>query len=224
MVTAQSVTVDIGTDHAYIPIYLVENQLIPAAIAMDINEGPLNRAKEHVKANGLSDKIVLRLSDGFHALKPGEAGTAILAGMGGGLVMRILKECPETVSSLQECILQPQSEIAKVRTFLLKEGYLFLQENMIREEGKFYLIIKVKPPAYEIHTMEYWSETEVCYGKLLLESKNEVLKQFLEKEIALKQGIMKDLGKQKSCRAKNRMEELRLDLQQAKKGLEYYAL
>lgn len=224
MVTVGYPTVDIGTDHAYIPIYLVKNQLVPRAIAMDINEGPLRRAREHVIASGLSGQVVLRLSDGLRALEPGEAKSAILAGMGGGLAIRILSDCRETASGLSECILQPQSEIAKVRAFLLGEGFTFLQEDMVLEDGKFYPVMKVRPPVREVHIPIDWTQTELQYGKLLLEGRNRVLKQFLEKEILLKRRIMGELDEQKSCRAKERIEELRLDLQRAEKGLGYYAL
>lgn len=234
MVTAGYTTADIGTDHAYIPIYLVENRLIPNAIAMDINEGPLKRAAMHVKANGLSEQIALRLSDGFCALHPGEAKTAILAGMGGGLVMKILKDYREVTCSLEECILQPQSKIAGVRAFLLSEGFIFIQEDMILEDGKFYPIMKVKPPVQGIHIdecrskaglhIENWSEAELLYGKLLLRSKNKVLKKFLEKDITQKKEIIKELEIQKSCRAKKRIEQLQTELKLAEKGMGYYAL
>ena len=136
LVTAGYITADIGTDHAYIPIYLVEHGLIPSAFAMDINEGPLSRAREHVEENGLSDRIELRLSDGLCALQPGEAETAVLAGMGGGLMIRILKNSPDVTAGMKEFILQPQSEIARVRAFLLEEGFLFIREDMVLEDGK----------------------------------------------------------------------------------------
>ena len=120
MVTAGYTLADIGTDHAYIPIYLVEHQIVPRAVAMDINEGPLDRARAHVEKHGLTGQIALRLSDGMKELRPGEAQSAVIAGMGGALMIRILQDSKETVESLRECILQPQSEIAKVRAFLLQ--------------------------------------------------------------------------------------------------------
>ena len=115
---------DIGTDHAYIPIALVEQNRIPGAIAMDINEGPLQRAGEHIAENKMEKKIEIHLSNGFSALKKGEAESAVIAGMGGGLMIRILTEGEQIAKSLKECILQPQSEIERVRRFLLEEGYV----------------------------------------------------------------------------------------------------
>ena len=82
MVGTGSVLADIGTDHAYIPIWLVSRGSVPRAVAMDVNEGPLKRAQENILQNGLEEKIETRLSDGFKALAPGEADAAVIAGMG----------------------------------------------------------------------------------------------------------------------------------------------
>ena len=133
---------DIGTDHAYIPIFLVEEGRVPSAVAMDINRGPLDRARENIMESGQEDKIQIRISDGFSALEEGEADAAVLAGMGGGLTIRILREGADVVRTLKECILQPQSEIEKVRAFLLAEGFSFTDEDMVEEDGKYYPIIK----------------------------------------------------------------------------------
>ena len=114
LVTAHYKLADIGTDHAYIPIYLTQQKKITEAVALDVNEGPLQRAEEHIRENGLEAEIETRLSNGFQALQPGEVQSAVIAGMGGGLVIRILTEGEEVVRKLEECILQPQSEIGKV--------------------------------------------------------------------------------------------------------------
>ena len=145
-VTAGYTLADIGTDHAYIPIELVRTGHIPQAIAMDVNRGPLERAEENIREHGLSERISTRLSDGFSAMEPGEADSAVIAGMGGGLTIRILKEGERVVNTLKECILQPQSEIEKVRAFLLEEGFLFIAEDMVEEDGKYYPMMKVMPP------------------------------------------------------------------------------
>lgn len=227
LVAAGHITVDIGTDHAYIPIYLIEKGFIPSAVAMDINEGPLMRAKNHVEEAGLLNQIDLRLSNGLEKLHQGEAWTAVIAGMGGGLMCQILKDNWEITLSLHECILQPQSEIAKVRAFLLKEGFLFIQENMVYEEGKFYPMMKVRvhgsdPKAKE--PVDAWSETEIRYGKLLLDEKNPILKQFLEREYTLKSKIMKRLKEQGGEKAKIRIRELEEEIEYINKGRMYYAV
>ena len=136
---------DVGTDHAYIPIYLTQNGLVPSAIAMDINKGPLERADTHILEHGLDGKIVTRLSDGLVNLKMEEADTMIAAGMGGGLVIHILNEDPAKTRSLKELILQPQSELAKVRRYLEEHRFRIVAEDMVEEDGKYYPIMKVIP-------------------------------------------------------------------------------
>ena len=100
LVTEGASVADIGTDHGYIPIYLMQNEIVSKAIAMDINGGPLERARMHIVGHGLKGKIETRLSNGLEALAPGEVYTMIAAGMGGCLIIRILEECMEVVKSL----------------------------------------------------------------------------------------------------------------------------
>ena len=228
LVTAGSVLADIGTDHAYIPIWLTESGRIKGAVAMDVNPGPLERAEENIREHGLKDHICTRLSDGFAALKPGEADCAVIAGMGGGLTVRILREGRSIVRTLKECILQPQSEIEKVRAFLLEEGFLFIKEDMVEEDGKYYPMMKMAPPGRRTErtcgTAETWDETELRYGRCLLQEKKPVLRQYLEREIRIKRQILEGLQGQDSTRAVSRMQELEKEIENAEKGMKYYAV
>lgn len=214
---------DIGTDHAYIPIWLVSRGRTPWAVAMDVNEGPLMRARENIREAGLEGKIETRISDGFAALRPGEADTAVLAGMGGALMIRILREGADVVRSLKECVLQPQSEIEKVRTFLLKEGFSFIREDMAEEDGKYYPMMCVRPPSSAKETEE-WTDTELQYGRLLLMGRHPVLRDYLEREIRIRTAIIDSLKSSDSDRAGQRIRELRAELECAEKGLKYYDL
>lgn len=126
---------DVGTDHGYVPIYLVERKHIPSAIAMDIRTGPLERAREHIRMYGMEDYIQTRLSDGVAALKPGEADTILIAGMGGGLVKHILESGRVICEQAHGLVLQPQSELPKVRRFLMENGYVTEREEMVMEDG-----------------------------------------------------------------------------------------
>lgn len=147
MVCPGNILADVGTDHGYIPIALVRREQIPSAIAMDLREGPLERAKEHIASAGLKDRITTRLSDGVAALSPGEADTIVIAGMGGRLIVRILQQGEQVCKAAAELILQPQSEAASVRRFLRENGYRITQEDMVLEEGKFYPIIRAEHAA-----------------------------------------------------------------------------
>lgn len=144
-VTPGSRVADVGTDHGYVPIYLVERGLCPGAIAMDVNEGPLTRAEEHIRAEGLSDRIQTRKSDGLAALAPEETDAVVIAGMGGALMCRILQDATAFLEAGRELILQPQSEWFKVRRLLSASGYRITKEWFLEEEGKYYVVIKAGP-------------------------------------------------------------------------------
>ena len=221
LVTTGNRIADIGTDHAYIPIFLIQKQHIPSAIAMDVNDGPLMRATEHIREYALEDRIETRLSDGFQELKAGEADTAIIAGMGGNLVIRILKEHWNITCSLKECVLQPQSEIAKVRAFLLEEGFLFIEEDMALDDEKYYPMMKVVPPSQK-RNPEVWTETQLRFGKLLLEKQHPVLYQYLQREERIHRQILKSLESKDGERIEERKRELEEELLHIWEGLEYY--
>lgn len=142
LISEGNVLADVGTDHGYVPIYLMEQGKIPRAIAMDINAGPLERAKEHIAGCGMGDYIETRLSDGLEALRAGEAESILIAGMGGGLVIHILEAGEAVARSVKELVLQPQSELERVRIFLEKNGYVTDAEDMVLEDGKFYPMMR----------------------------------------------------------------------------------
>lgn len=208
---------DVGTDHGYIPIYLVETGKNPSAIAMDINKGPLKKAEENIALHGLEDYIVTRLSDGVHKLQAGEADCIIIAGMGGGLVMKIMQAAGTIENDVTEWILQPQSELWKVRQYLIESGYRVVQEDMVLDEGKFYPMMKVKK-----EQSEEYSFTELCYGKLLLQQKHPVLKQFLEKELKIKTEILEKLDAVNSESSTGRKEEIKKEIEIIKDALSIF--
>lgn len=212
-VTDGNVLADVGTDHGYIPIYLMQEKRIPRAVAMDINEGPLQRAKEHIALYGLGDYIETRLSDGVAALTPGEVDTILIAGMGGGLVMHILEEGKEVCHRAKELILQPQSELERVRNYLWMNGYVILEENIVLEDEKFYPMMRVQ--YQNLPNEEYADNLLFCrYGKLLLEEKHPVLREYLEREQKLYSDILTNLSKTAvSEKTKERMVEVEEVLQ-----------
>ena len=209
MVTPGSTVADVGTDHGYIPIYLVKNETIPHGIAMDVNRGPLSKAVENIRAYGLSERIETRLSDGLTALMPGEAETIIIAGMGGPLTVRILTEGQDKLSKSRELILQPQSDIRQVRAYLEKQGWQIEQEEMIREEGKYYPMMRAVRSGEEKAAM---TELELRYGPLLLASCNPILRDFLLHEQIVNGRILDSLKGQKGDSASARRKEVEQEL------------
>lgn len=181
-------TADIGTDHGYIPIFLVQSGRCPSAIAMDVRKGPLERARAHVAELGLSGQIGLRLSDGLRELKPGEADAVVIAGMGGELMVRILSQGRHMWESVSAWVLSPQSEIGRVRAFLAEEGFQIVKEAMVEEDGKYYTVMA----AGRGH-MEFQNEAGLRYGALLLGQRDPLLGEFLSKEEKRVRSIMEGL-------------------------------
>jgi tRNA (adenine22-N1)-methyltransferase len=204
MVTAGNCLADVGTDHGYVPIYLYERNVIPRAIAMDVNKGPLERATLHIAESGMKEAIETRLSDGLAALKPGEADSVVIAGMGGPLIIRILSAYPEVTASLKELILQPQSEIPEVRMWLYEQGYEIVEEHMVFEDGKYYPMFK----AVKNSQAEKLTDLEYKYGKLSVLEEKSVLKAYLVREIANKQTILKKLNEENTEKSRNRIEQI----------------
>ena len=205
MVTAGNCLADVGTDHGYVPIYLYERNIIPRAIAMDVNKGPLERAALHIAESGMKEAIETRLSDGLTALKPGEADSVVIAGMGGPLIIRILSAHPEVTESLKELILQPQSEISEVRIWLYEQGYEIIEEHMVFEDGKYYPMFKAvkNPEAEKLTDLEY------KYGKISVLGEPEVLRAYLVREIANKQTILQKLSEETTEKSKGRAVEIK---------------
>ena len=165
MVTFGSVPADIGTDHAYVPIRLVKNGVCPKAFAMDIGTGPLSRAREHILVEGLEDRIETRLSDGLAALRPGEADTVIIAGMGGALTVRILDDGARALEQVKTLVLSPHSEIEKVRSWTEKHGYEITDEEMLIEDGKYYTVMRAERVTPELQGKDTERATPEPTGK-----------------------------------------------------------
>lgn len=134
---------DVGCDHVYVSIYLIQSGIASSAVAMDVRQGPLSGASDNIREYGLLDVITTRLSDGLKELKKGEADSLIIAGMGGKLMTRLVKEGNLKELGIRTAVLQPQSDISEFRAFLRDEGFFITDEKMILEDGKYYFPMKV---------------------------------------------------------------------------------
>ena len=181
LVTKGGVLADIGCDHGFVSIYLIEKGICPKVIAMDVNEGPLLRAREHIEERGLTEYIDIRLSDGMEKLQMQEADSILIAGMGGRLVIKILSDYMDKAKALREIILQPQSELHLVRRFLIENGFHIVKEDMTEENGKYYPALKV---VWEEGQTQELQEREEWFGPCLLKDKNSVLLEYLQREKA----------------------------------------
>jgi tRNA (adenine22-N1)-methyltransferase len=201
---------DIGTDHGYIPIHLVQEGKAKHAIAMDVRTGPLMRAKSHIAEAGLADVIEVRLSDGLLKLNKDEADCVVIAGMGGELMIHILEEGKNLWDNIPCWVLSPQSELQKMRRFLVEQAFFVEQETMIKEDGKYYVVMRaVRTPSVSV---DDGREVSYRYGKSLLESKDPVLAEYLEDEAYQLEEIRKSLSNGETESAKSRMRELETEL------------
>ncbi len=172
--------VDVGTDHGYVPIYLIENNICDNAIASDINKGPIERAQNNIDGYGLCGKIQCRLGSGLTTIKPKEAQGAVIAGMGGNLIRDIIMESYETFKVLDFAILQPSQNPEVLRKFLCNEGITILEEDICFDEGIYYEIIKVK--------FEKANKVELPYiyyeiSPYLMKTKNPLMNEYIDKKI-----------------------------------------
>lgn len=200
MVPKCGVVADVGCDHGFVSIYLVQNAVAEKVIAMDVNEGPLARAKEHVSAFGLEEYIDLRLADGLAKVtEEDNVDSVVIAGMGGPLMVRILKEALEDRGLLvADLILQPQSDHALVRSFLRTHSYTIVEEKMVYEDGKYYPMLHAQYGAEPLAEVDYNSDLADAFGPVLLKEKNPVLLQYLQKEIAKFERISEQMREKNS--------------------------
>ena len=142
---------DIGTDHAYLPCWLVSSGICPKAVASDVAQGPFERAEQVVSNFGLTKEISVRLGSGLSVLEPGEAGTVVLAGMGGKLICELLQSEPEVTGSACRLVLQPQRNQELVRSWLAAHGWRIIADDLAKNGKMWYNIIVAEPGAMELH-------------------------------------------------------------------------
>ena len=170
---------DIGCDHGYVSISLIEEEKAKKVIACDINKGPLEAAKENVSKKNLSGKIELRLSDGLSQVSPADhPDSLVIAGMGGALMCKILTEGSEVVSSAKQLVLQPQSEIFLVRKWLRENGFYISNEEILKDMGKYYFLLDARPGDSEIFEPEIQEFFDI-YSKNLIDKRDNMYKEFL---------------------------------------------
>ena len=205
---------DIGTDHGYIPIYMVTERNCPYAYAMDVNAGPLKKAEENVARYNVNDRVELRLSDGIDKLNKGEADSIVIAVMGGILINRIIGNGMEIAKAAEELILSPHSDVNLVRRFLADNGFKIVDEQIIYDEGKYYFIIKAVTGEMVIE-----NDTYEWFGTILLDRKDKVLLDYLNKEQSKRKTILSAISPVNNA---SRYAEVLKELEIIQKGIDMY--
>ena len=144
LVPACRCAADIGTDHAYVPLYLLAQKKIRRAVASDIHEGPARRAEENCRKEGVEGLVSVRVGAGLSTLRPGEAEGAVIAGMGGLMIRTIIQEGAAIAAGLKWFVLQPQNHADMLRKWLIENEYAIEAEVLAAEEGKIYEILLVR--------------------------------------------------------------------------------
>ncbi len=141
---------DIGTDHAYLAMELIDARGAEKVIATDKNEGPCAAARRTLSAAGLTERVPVRIGDGLSPISPGEVDTVCIAGMGGGLIALILEAEPEVLARLSRLVLQPMNDAAALRRRLYESGWHIAEERLATADGRLYEIIAAEPGPEEM--------------------------------------------------------------------------
>lgn len=206
---------DIGCDHAFVSIYLVEQHRAKRVIASDVRRGPITIAKRNIEAMNLSDQIEIRMGDGLDTIVPGEVNAVVLAGMGGMLMIDILERGEEVVTRCDQLVLQPQSDIEKVRRYLAEKGYHLADEQMLIDAGKYYNLLDVR-----VHEMVQKDEYDCSkladdwcymYGRSLLRKKDPVLRSWLVKRRETTAGLINSLSGKNTENAAKRLKTVKAE-------------
>ncbi len=246
LINKGGITADIGTDHGYLPVYIIMNNISSKVIAMDVRKKPLEKAGQNIRQFMVEDNIELRLSDGLEKLHRGEADTITICGMGGKLMQRIITNGYDVIKEDTQLILSPQSEIDSFREFLENSDIRIIDEHMIKEDGQFYFIMECKKDGGLVHSsydtqkhngknnenhgnninsaQDYRKQAFLRYGTILLKKKDANLKQYILKDMYSTEKVYEKIKNldNKSDGVKNRMKEVESELKCIKYALSFY--
>ncbi len=194
---------DVGTDHGYIPVYLVENKISKKVIAADISNNSLNKIKQYVRSVNCEEDIDIRLGDGLDIIKPFEIDTVVIAGMGGLLIKSILDKDKEKRDSITHFILQPNIASDELRKYLFENNFEIIDERLVKEDNKFYEIIYAKKGKAYVSKEIYYE-----IGEKLILNKDPLVNEFINNKININEKIVEELKDKNTEKSKERYEEL----------------
>lgn len=201
--------IDVGTDHAYLPIYLVGEGISSRALACDINRGPIESAQRNIAAAHLTKKIDTLCTDGLHGAEHFAPDNVLIFGMGGELIIRILSEAPWVKDSNIGLVLQPMTRAHLLRRWLLENGFEIVGET-ITHEDRYYQTIAAR----YCGKVEEYTEEELLLGRWNIQNNAPQLRGFIEHEIGVWEAILR--GKARAVDADTRDEERVLNFLKAR--------
>lgn len=206
---------DIGTDHGFIPIYSVLNNIACHAIASDINKGPIKVAKINIDKYNLNDKIQTRIGSGLSTLKMNEADVIVIAGMGGVLISDIIENHINIARCSKWLILQPVQYPEVLRKYLLQTGFNIVDEDIVKDENKYYYIIKAESKKAD----EYKKEVFYYTGTKLIEKGHPLIKEYILYKIGSLNNILNNLSPIEQSVRYNQILSLRKEFEEVLKCL-----
>jgi tRNA (adenine22-N1)-methyltransferase len=193
---------DIGTDHSYLPVYLIINGVCPSVIATEKARGPFDNACQLVELLSLNRLIDMRLGPGLTVLKPGEAATITMAGMGGRIICDILETSAQVAQASRRLVLQPQKNAPMLRQYLQQNGWRIVAEDIAFDHGFYYEVIAAQPGAMQL------TEDEALFGPCLLAQPHPLLPQYLGLQLADMQTLLAQLEDKTGSEAAKRRSAL----------------
>lgn len=197
------IVADIGTDHALLPVYLVQSGRCRRVIATELKEQPWKRACLSVQVLGLENKIDVRQGNGLKGVLAGEAQVAVVAGMGGKTISQALEACPEVLNNLERLVLQPMNDAGALRFWLINHGWRICEEAVAEEEGRLYVIIVAEPGRETV-----CDPLLIEIGPYLAQGKDPLSVAYLNKLEANYQQILKALNRGQSPRAREKVVQI----------------
>ena len=191
---------DIGTDHAFLPVWLIQSGKIMAAVAGDVQTGPLEAAKRTVREAAIENKVAVRLGDGLRVVSPGEVEVAVIAGMGGSTISRILQSSPEVVKNLRRIVCQPMTGAASLREWLLTNGWIIVAEDLVQEDDRLYEIIVAEQgsaEALDALLLEIGPQLWLNRHPLLPEHLIRLRRQYLHRATAMEKSRSDKVGRER---------------------------
>ncbi len=179
LVREEKTVADIGTDHAYLLAYLLQQGKIESGIAADLRKGPLENARKTLLDCGELDRVCLVLSDGLDELKKGDCEDIVIAGMGGILIKEILERTPWVYDESIHIVAQPMTHAEVLRRFFLENGFKILKESSATDGKRYYCIISVQYDGKKREAEEWYT-----YVGELLKNRDEVSQTYIKKTVA----------------------------------------
>ncbi len=185
-----AVVADIGSDHAYLPCYLVHKGIASRAVAGEVVKGPYESAVRQVRTEGLTNQITVRMANGLAAVEEADhIDTVTIAGMGGPLIVSILEKHPQALKSVTRLILQPNIHAKAIREWAIQNRWALQDEVILEEDGKVYEVLVLQRGQMDL------SQAEILLGPKLIATKSPVFVEKWSREVANWQRVQRAIEK-----------------------------